>query len=204
MKKKHDKVEEQKLNPEETQVGETQEETCEEQTAKQEKSLSFQKETLGKENNYLEDLQRVQAEFSNYMKRVEKERILLGDFAKRELLLKLLEIVDEFEVALNAMKNVEDKDEILKGVEMLHGKMRKILDGESVRVINALGNKFDPYHHDAIAQVDGNENVVIEEVKRGYMFKDKLLRASIVRVGNGWGNKANEINDNQEVGGENE
>ena len=198
MKKKHDKVEEQKLNPEESLIEEAQEETAKEE------SLSFQKETLGKENNYLEDLQRVQAEFSNYMKRVEKERILLGDFAKRDLLLKLLEIVDEFEVALNAMKQAEDKNEILKGVEMLHGKMWKILDGESVRAINALGNKFDPYHHDAIAQVDGEDGLVVEEVKKGYMFKDKLLRASIVRVGIlGMNNKDIKTNQN-ENGGENE
>lgn len=137
------------------------------------------------ENNYLEDLQRVQAEFENYMKRVEKERVLLTDFAKRELLLKMLSLQDEFDVALGAMRNAEDKDEMLKGVEMLHQQLHKMLESEQVREVEALGKLADPYYHEVVAQVDGEDGIVIEEIKKGYMVKDKLLRPSMVKVGNG-------------------
>src|SRR3989344_4637477 len=138
-----------------------------------------QQEESKEQHNYLEDLQRVQAEFQNYMKRVEKERVLLGDFAKRELLLQMLSLQDEFEVALVAFQNAEDKQELVKGVEMLYNHLQKILDSEQVRKVESLGKQADPYYHEVIAQVDGDENIVIEEVKKGYMFKDKLLRASI-------------------------
>ena len=155
----------------------------------QEELKELEKEDKETKQDYLSDLQRVQAEFENYMKRVEKERVLLGDFAKRELLLKFVNIVDEFEAAIHVIKDAEDKTEILKGVEMLFKNMHKVLESEHVKVINAFGEEFDPYYHDAIAKISGEENKIIEEVKKGYMFNDKLLRPSIVKVGNGQGGK---------------
>src|SRR3989338_11049194 len=97
-----------------------------------------EQEEIKEQQNYLEDLQRVQAEFQNYMKRVEKERILLTDFAKRDLLLKMLALQDEFEVALAAFQNAEDKQELVKGVEMLFNHLQKILESEQVRVVESL------------------------------------------------------------------
>ena len=132
---------------------------------------------------YLDDLKRVQAEFENYMKRVEKERMLIADYGKRDLLLKLLNVVDEFDVAISSMKQSEDKEEILKGVEMLSKHLGKMLESEHVRKIEALGKRIDPYCHEVVAQIEGQDGMVVEEVKKGYMFKDKLLRASIVKVG---------------------
>ena len=132
---------------------------------------------------YLDDLKRVQAEFENYMKRVEKERLNIIDFAKQGLLLKILNTHDDFERALEVIKKTDNKDEIIKGVEMIFKQMSKLLEEEKVKVINALGEIPDPYKHDVIATVDGEDNKIVEEVKRGYMFKDKILRPSMVKIG---------------------
>ena len=102
-----------------------------------------------------------------------------------ELLLKILHTHDSFEAALKSIRDCEDKEEIIRGVEMIFSQMQKMLEEEEVKPIKALGEKIDPYKHDVIAKADGGGEIIVEEVKKGWMFKDKLLRASIVKVGGG-------------------
>ena len=163
----------------------------EEEKKKLEKEI---KEEIEKEKKlskeYLETLQRVQAEFENYMKRVEKDKEEFVKYAKHDLILKLLHIIDDFGRALNSK---EAKEEFVKGVEMIFKQLNKTLHEEGVREISALGEKFDVYRHDIVGKVEGNkDDIIVEEVRRGYMLKDKVLRPSLVKV-----SKVKEVRENE-------
>ncbi|MBU7014331.1 MAG: nucleotide exchange factor GrpE [Theionarchaea archaeon] len=132
---------------------------------------------------YLSTLQRLQAEFENYKKRVERERIEYTEQANTALLEKLLPVLDNFERALNAESS--DIHSLRKGLEMIFSQFRKILEGEGLSSIDALGEEFDPYYHEAVLVACGDyeDDTVIEVLEKGYMFKHRCLRPSKVKVG---------------------
>ena len=136
--------------------------------------VSKVKETIEKKD-FLEDLQRVQAEFENYIKRVEREKERDRLKVKSELLLKLIQIKEDLEKAL---ENVEDK-----GIEMIYNNLKKILEEEEVKEIKSLGEKFNHEVHEVVKKIEGAENQVLEEIQRGYKIGDKILRAAKVVVG---------------------
>ena len=136
--------------------------------------MSKVKETIEKKD-FLEDLQRVQAEFENYIKRVEREKERDRLKVKSELLLKLIQIKEDLEKAL---ENVEDK-----GIEMIYNNLKKILEEEEVKEIKSLGEKFNHEVHEVVKKIEGAENQVLEEIQRGYKIGDKILRAAKVVVG---------------------
>jgi len=142
-----------------------------------------------KEKSFLEDLQRVQADFENYIKRVEKEKGLLKLHAKSELLLKLIEVKEDFE---RALRNLEETS----GIEMIYSKVKKILDEEDVKEIEAVGKEFNHVFHDIVKIIEGAENKVVEEVRKGYLIGDKVLRTSKVIIGKGE-TKIDEDNKNE-------
>ncbi len=132
-------------------------------------------------DDYTNTLKRLQADFDNYIKRVEKEKEEFTKYSNHKLISKLLTIVDDFEKALDAVKN--DTKETSKGIEMIHNQLNKILQEEGVLPINALGNKLDPYMHEVMDIVDGNEDdLIVEELQKGYKIKDKVLRPSRVVI----------------------
>jgi|TARA_B100001964_G_C14151266_1_gene562155 molecular chaperone GrpE len=128
-----------------------------------------------------ETLQRTQAEFENYRKRVDKEKGEFVKYAKAELIQKLLSIIDTFEIAL---KNTNDKEKFVKGMEIVYVQLFSILESEGVRPIEALGKKFDPYLHEVMLKEksDKDENIVLEELQKGYMLNGKVLRHSKVKI----------------------
>ena len=136
--------------------------------------MSKVKETIEKKD-FLEDLQRVQAEFENYIKRVEREKERDKLKVKSELLLKLIQIKEDLEKAL---ENVEDK-----GIEMIYNNLKKILEEEEVKEIKSLGEKFNHEVHEVVKKIEGAENQVLEEIQRGYKIGDKILRIAKVVVG---------------------
>ncbi len=141
-------------------------------------------EQVKKENNdYVELLQRLQAEFENYQKRVEKEKEQVKLHSKCLVLLKLIEIKEDFE---RALKNIKEKE----GIEMIYNNVIKTLKEENVREIEALGKKFDHNMHEAIKTVEcKEEDNIIEEIQKGYLIGDKILRTSKVIVGKTIGGK---------------
>ncbi len=127
-------------------------------------------------------LQHLQAEFENFKKRVEREKEQYCKYANGQLLLHLLPIIDVFEEAL---KRKENKDQFVKGIELIHQQLNKLLDEQGVRKIECEGNKFDPYYHEALMQekTEGKkEGTILEELQPGYMLKDKVLRHAKVKV----------------------
>ncbi len=129
-----------------------------------------------------ETLQRIQAEFENYKKRIDREKAEFVKYSKHELILKLLPILDSFELAI---KNSKDKSaNISKGVELIFSQLYSVLESEGMRRIDCIGKKFDPFKHEVLLQEesDKEEDIVLEELQKGYMLNDKVLRHSKVKV----------------------
>ncbi len=133
--------------------------------------------------NYLEQLQRLQAEFANYRKRIEKEKLELSTFYKSELVSALLPIIDDFERMLNHTD--DSNNELLTGVRLIFQKLLDTLQSQGLKPIVAIGQKFDPSIHEAlfVERTDnGDDETVIEEWQKGYFFNDRLLRPAQVKV----------------------
>lgn len=132
----------------------------------------------------VERLQRLQAEFSNYKKRIDNERKSLFSIAKGDLIMKLLAVLDDFERMVNHQG--DDCRLSMDGVRLIYQNLRKILVDEGLEEIPAKGEKFDPEIHEAVsvetteAERDG---VVLEEWQKGYRFGGRMLRPSRVKVG---------------------
>ena len=148
-------------------------------------ALRQEVEALRKEKDALQDrLLRIAAEFDNYRKRIDRERRDQADNAAFDLLFDLLPIVDDLERALEAPTTGEP-DAYRKGVELIRRQMLELLRRRGVKFIEAVGTDFDPRVHQAVTQEaspDHREGEVMEELRRGYMLGDRLLRAALVKV----------------------
>lgn len=141
-------------------------------------------------DDYTDHLKRLQAEFDNYMKRVEKERVAVAHAATERMIVKLLLVVDDFERALNDLKL---PSEARKGVDMIFKNLHKILDEEHVVPIESVGKTVDPYQHEVILKIESDqpEDLIIEEIQKGYAMNGKVIRYAKVAVSCGNGGKNN-------------
>lgn len=133
----------------------------------------------------LENLKRLQAEFDNYRKRVIKERNELFQYATEDLIHELLPIVDNFERAIYGVGKSGSRENLIQGVEMIYKELFSTLKKRGVEKIDAKGEAFDPTQHEAIDYVETtkhSENIVIEEVAKGYRIKDRIIRPATVKV----------------------
>ncbi len=138
---------------------------------------------------YLANWQRSQADLQNYSRRSEQERSETVEFANRMLILDLLPILDDFERALASLPAELDGQTWPEGVKLIYNKLKTVLEAQGLAEIKARGECFDPYFHEAAGQVDGTEGIVIDELRKGYQFKGKLLRPSMVMVGKAKANR---------------
>lgn len=150
---------------------------------KQEKKKIKQKkeDQEAKIKELTEILQRVQAEFENYKKRCEKENSEFIKYANADLIKKLLPILDNFELAL---KDCRAKDDFYKGMELIYSHLIEALHSQGLKHIECVGKKFDPYYHEALLteESDKEENTILEEMQKGYLLNDKVIRHSKVKV----------------------
>ena len=142
-------------------------------------------EALTLEKNALQDrLLRTAAEFDNYRKRIDRDRRDQADNAMADALEDLLPIMDNLELALSAPAG-DDAGAYRKGVELIHRQMADLLKKRGVKAIDAVGTDFDPRFHQAVVhEVSGDhrEGEVMQELRRGYMLGDRLLRPAMVKV----------------------
>jgi molecular chaperone GrpE len=133
---------------------------------------------------YLDHLRRLQAEFDNYRKRVLKEQTRAVEHAAEPVVRRLLEVLDDFELALIAAERQPDFEKFLKGVELVYAKLLDTLKAEGIERIEAEGRPFDPELHEALMQTgDGNGEPVVADVLRpGYTLRGRVLRPAGVRV----------------------
>ena len=130
-------------------------------------------------------LLRAQADFDNYRRRTVKEKEELAKYASSKLITELLPVVDNFERAIAAAQGGGDKDSLAKGVDMIFRQLAQVLEQEGLKPMESVGQPFNPEYHQAIMQVESEEHeegIVVEEVQKGYILKDKVLRPAMVKV----------------------
>jgi molecular chaperone GrpE len=135
--------------------------------------------------SYLDDLRRLQADFDNYRKRTLREQTARTASASQALVARLLPVLDNFELAVSAAEQSRDFDRMLKGVEMVLGALREVLEGEGLVKIEAEGKPFDPERHEAVIAVeqeDTDPGTVVGIVRTGYELGGKVLRPAMVKV----------------------
>ena len=132
---------------------------------------------------YLDHLRRLQAEFDNYRKRVLKEQTDAVERASVPATQRLLEVLDDFELALMSANDKPDFDRFLHGVELVYAKLADTLKAEGLERIDALGKPFDPEQHEALMQTGEGEHLVVADVLRpGYTLRGRVIRPAGVRV----------------------
>jgi len=132
---------------------------------------------------YLDHLRRLQAEFDNYRKRVLKEQTDVVERAAAPVMQRLLEVLDDFELALMSANDKPDFDRFLHGVELVYAKLADTLKAEGLERIEARGKPFDPEQHEALMQTGEGDHLVVADVLRpGYTLRGRVIRPAGVRV----------------------
>lgn len=143
------------------------------------------KESADKAKDHWDRLLRLQAEFDNTRKRLEKEKQEFVKFANEGIILELLDILDDLERTVALEESSKDVAVFLKGVEMILAKLYEMLKEYGVKPIVAEGKVFDPHLHEALMQIDNNdlpEHTVVEELQKGYVLNDRVIRTAKVKV----------------------
>ncbi|WP_258171500.1 nucleotide exchange factor GrpE [Paenibacillus sp. R14(2021)] len=128
---------------------------------------------------------RAQADFDNFRRRTMKEKEELAQYASMKLIGQLLPVVDNFGRAIEAAKTGGDVESFSKGVDMIFRQLEGVLEAEGLKPMDAVGQSFNPEFHQAIMTVESEEHeegIVVEEVQKGYVLKDKVLRPAMVKV----------------------
>ncbi len=132
-------------------------------------------------------LKRSMAEFDNYRKRTEKEKSAMYEIGAKDIIEKLLPVVDNFERGLATIPEGDEKSAFAEGMDMIYKQLMKMLEDAGVKPIEAVGQPFDPNFHNAVMHVDDEslgENVVAEEFQKGYLYRESVVRHSMVKVAN--------------------
>ena len=132
-------------------------------------------------------LTRQMAEFDNFRKRTEKEKSHMYEVGAKDIIDKILPVVDNFERGLGAVGEEEKENPFVQGMEMVYKQLMTTLEGIGVKPIEAVGNEFDPDFHNAVMHVEDEEvgeNIIVEEFQKGYMYRDSVVRHSMVKVAN--------------------
>ena len=177
----------------ETEEAEATEETAEVETneaeaeGSEEVSETAVDEADGKLKEAVEKYQRLFAEFDNFRKRTDKEKAARYDMGAKDVVEKILPVLDNFELALKNVPDDKEASAFAEGMEMIHKQFVKVLEDLGVTPIEAVGKEFDPNFHNAVMHVDDEEagdNIVVEEFQKGYMYKEHVVRYSMVKVAN--------------------
>ena len=134
-----------------------------------------------------DQLKRSMAEFDNYRKRTDKEKSTMYEIGARDVIEKILPVVDNFERGLATVPEDAKETPFAEGMEKIYKQLMKTLDDMGVKPIEAVGKPFDPNFHNAVMHVDDEslgENVVASELLKGYMYRDTVVRHSMVQVAN--------------------
>ncbi|WP_042200958.1 nucleotide exchange factor GrpE [Paenibacillus camerounensis] len=128
---------------------------------------------------------RVQADFDNFRRRTQKEKEELAQYATSKLVTELLPVLDNFERALVTAPGNAESEAFTKGINMIFRQLEGVLKSEGLTAMETVGQPFNPEYHQAIMQVESEEHeegIVTEEVQKGYLLKDKVLRPAMVKV----------------------
>ena len=171
----------------EENTAEAEEDATEEQNVDEKKGLFKKKKD--KRDEQIEELndriKRQMAEFDNFRKRTDKEKSQMFDMGARTIIVKILPVVDNFERGLAAVPEEQRDDAFVDGMDKIYKQLMTELDGIGVKAIECVGKEFDPEYHNAVMQVENEEleaGTVASELQKGYMYKDTVIRHSMVSV----------------------
>ena len=167
-------------------------EDSEEESSKTEKKKFFSKKNKkDKKDEKIEELTdrltRQMAEFDNFRKRTEKEKSQMYEIGAKDIIEKILPVVDNFERGLASMSEEERTTPFAEGMEKIYKQFMTTLEGIGVKPIEAVGQEFNPDFHNAVMHVEDEEfgeNIIAEEFQKGYMYRDSVVRHSMVKVAN--------------------
>ena len=176
---------------EQEEATEAAEETVEETEEAEKKGLFKRKPKKDKKDEKIEELTdkltRQMAEFDNFRKRTEKEKSGMYEIGAKDVIEKILPVIDNFERGLAAVPEDQKEDSFVTGMEMIYKQIMTTLDGIGVKPIEAVGQEFNPDLHNAVMHVEDEElgeNIVAEEFQKGYTYRDSVVRYSMVKVAN--------------------
>ncbi len=153
-----------------------------EKDASKEKQEPQQDDALKQTEEYKDLLQRIQADFENYKKRCEKEISEQKEYSTINLVTRLLPVLDSFELALKHASPNDPK--FVDGVKGIYAQLYSVLESLGLRKIDAVGKQFDPYKHEVLlVDEEGADGKVLEELQKGYMLKNAVIRHSKVKIG---------------------
>ena len=170
---------------EETEESEEADDTQESEGEKK----GFFKKKKDKKDEMIEELndkvKRQMAEFDNFRKRTEKEKTQMFDMGARTIVEKILPVIDNFERGFTTVEESDKEDAFVEGMDKVYKQLMTELDAVGVKPIECIGKEFDPEYHNAVMQVESEEfesGVVAQELLKGYMYKDTVVRHSMVAV----------------------
>jgi molecular chaperone GrpE len=180
MEEHKDQVEVEETTAEET----AQEETVLEETVEEAEDPRTREQLIAELEDYKNRYLRTQADFDNFRRRSRQEKEEFAAYANAKLIEEFLPVLDTFEMALKSSENTDVKT-LLAGVEMVYRQMTNVLQNYGLQPIEALGQPFDPNLHEGIMQVESADhpsNTVVEELRKGYRLREKVIRPSMVKV----------------------
>ena len=173
------------------EVAEATEEVVEETADSEEGSRETEEPKKDKKDEQIADLTdkltRQMAEFDNFRKRTEKEKSAMYEIGAKDVIEKILPVVDNFERGFQGVSEEEKDHAFIQGMDKVYKQMMTVLEGLGVKPIEAVGQEFNPDFHNAVMHVedeDAGENVVVEEFLKGYTYRDSVVRYSMVKVAN--------------------
>lgn len=134
---------------------------------------------------YLDYLKRLKAEFENYKRRSQKERERMVSWSTEDLIKQFLPVLDDLERAVDSSQQSKNLASLVEGMRMILAKLKGVLQRQGLQEIKAKGEEFNPHFHEALMSVDLAEypdNLVVEEMRKGYKLNDKILRPAMVKV----------------------
>lgn len=190
-----DEAAETKGSVEEEASKETEESQDTKDTESKEKKKFFakkeKKEKKDKKDEKIEELTdrltRQMAEFDNFRKRTEREKSQMYEIGAKDIIEKILPVIDNFERGLAAVPEESKEDPFVEGMEKIYKQIMTTLEGVGVKPIEAVGQEFNPDFHNAVMHVEdeeAGENIITEEFQKGYMYHDSVVRHSMVKVAN--------------------
>ena len=181
----------------ETQAGDEnsqpEEEAVQPETAKETEKKGFfkKKDKKDKKDLQIEDLtdklKRSMAEFENFRKRTEKEKAAMYEVGAKSVIEKILPVVDNFERGMATLSEEEAHSPFAEGMDKIYKQLLTTLEGMDVKAIEAVGQEFNPDFHNAVMHVEDEsvgENIVVEEFQKGYLYRENVVRHSMVKVAN--------------------
>ena len=159
--------------------------------SKEKKKFFAKKEKKDKKDEKIEGLTdrltRQMAEFDNFRKRTEREKSQMYEIGAKDIIEKILPVIDNFERGLAAVPEESKEDPFVEGMEKIYKQIMTTLEGVGVKPIEAVGQEFNPDFHNAVMHVEdeeAGENIITEEFQKGYMYHDSVVRHSMVKVAN--------------------